>query len=167
GQVANNPDGSVAGVGDWRRQAEKVYENIGHLLRAAGATPASVVKETTWALSIDSWRQHGPPVRRAFYSGDFPASPLVEIPGLARRPEGRHEDHHLHHEDRGCPRRGGGARRGVPGGTPGQYLDRGQEPLPSGFLDRGRGRGRRVIAPEGGADAGGRTGWSIQTFASS
>ena len=25
GQVANNPDGSVAGVGDWRRQAEQVY----------------------------------------------------------------------------------------------------------------------------------------------
>jgi len=84
GQVANNPDGSVAGVGDWRRQAEKVYENIGHVLRAAGATPASAVKETTWVLSIDSWRQHGTPVRRAFYNGDFPASTLVEIPGLAR-----------------------------------------------------------------------------------
>jgi enamine deaminase RidA (YjgF/YER057c/UK114 family) len=84
GQVANNPDGSVAGVGDWRRQAEKVYENIGHVLRAAGATPASAVKETTWVLSIDSWRQHGPPARRAFYGGDYPASTLVEIPGLAR-----------------------------------------------------------------------------------
>jgi enamine deaminase RidA (YjgF/YER057c/UK114 family) len=84
GQVANNPDGSVAGVGDWRRQAEKVYENIGHVLRAAGATPASVVKETTWVLSIDSWRQHGAAVRRAVYKTDFPASTLVEIPGLAR-----------------------------------------------------------------------------------
>jgi enamine deaminase RidA (YjgF/YER057c/UK114 family) len=84
GQVANNPDGSVAGVGDWRRQAEKIYENIGHVLRAAGATPASAVKETTWVLSIDSWRQHGTPVRRAFYNGDYPASTLVEIPGLAR-----------------------------------------------------------------------------------
>ena len=84
GQVANNPDGSVAGVGDWRRQAEKIYENIGHVLRAAGATPASAVKETTWVLSIDSWRQHGAPARRAFYKGDFPASTLVEIPGLAR-----------------------------------------------------------------------------------
>ena len=84
GQVANNPDGSVAGVGDWRRQAERIYENIGHVLRAAGATPASAVKETTWVLSIDSWRQHGAPVRRAFYAGDFPASTLVEIPGLAR-----------------------------------------------------------------------------------
>ena len=84
GQVANNPDGSVAGIGDWRRQAEKVYENIGHVLRAAGATSASAVKETTWVLSIDSWRQGGTPVRRDFYKGDFPASTLVEIPGLAR-----------------------------------------------------------------------------------
>ncbi len=83
GQVANNPDGSVAGVGDWRRQAEKVYENIGHVLRAAGATPASAVKETTWVLAIDSWREQGAPVRRAFYKGDYPASTLVEIPGLA------------------------------------------------------------------------------------
>jgi enamine deaminase RidA (YjgF/YER057c/UK114 family) len=84
GQVANNPDGSVAGPSDWRRQAEKIYENIGHVLGAAGATPASAVKETTWVLSIDAWRQHGAPVRRAFYKGDFPASTLVEIPGLAR-----------------------------------------------------------------------------------
>jgi enamine deaminase RidA (YjgF/YER057c/UK114 family) len=84
GQVANNPDGSVDGTGDWRRQAEKVYENIGHVLRAAGASPASAVKETTWVLSIDAWRQHGAPVRRDLYKGDFPASTLVEIPGLAR-----------------------------------------------------------------------------------
>ena len=83
-QVANNPDGSVAGGGDWRRQAEKIYENIGHVLRAAGTTPAGAVKETTWVLNIDSWRQHGTPVRRAFYNGDYPASTLVEIPGLAR-----------------------------------------------------------------------------------
>jgi enamine deaminase RidA (YjgF/YER057c/UK114 family) len=84
GQVANNLDGSVAGVGDLRRQAEKVYENIGHVLRAAGATSARAVKETTWVLSIDDWRQHGTPVRRAFYNGEYPASTLVEIQGLAR-----------------------------------------------------------------------------------
>ena len=83
GQVANEPDGSVARPGDWRRQAEKVYENIGHVLRAAGATPASVVKETTWVLSIDAWREHRTPIRRAFYKSDVPASTLVEIPGLA------------------------------------------------------------------------------------
>jgi enamine deaminase RidA (YjgF/YER057c/UK114 family) len=84
GQVANEPGGAVASPGNWRRQAEKVYENIGHVLRAAGAGPASVVKETTWVLSIDEWRQHRTPVRRAFYQGDFPASTLVEIPGLAQ-----------------------------------------------------------------------------------
>lgn len=84
GQVANTPAGPVAGVGDWRRQAEQVYANIGHVLQAADASPAQVVKETTWVLDIASWRQHGTPVRRAFYQGDYPASTLVEIPGLAR-----------------------------------------------------------------------------------
>src|SRR5207245_10277284 len=71
GQVANEPDGSVSKPGDWQRQAEKVYENIGHVLRAAGATPATVVKETTWVVSIDGWRQHRTPGRRAFYKGAF------------------------------------------------------------------------------------------------
>jgi enamine deaminase RidA (YjgF/YER057c/UK114 family) len=84
GQVANTPDGTVAGIGDWRRQAEQVYANISHVLGAAGASPAQVVKETTWALDIASWRQHGTPVRRAFYQQEYPASTLVEIPGLAR-----------------------------------------------------------------------------------
>jgi enamine deaminase RidA (YjgF/YER057c/UK114 family) len=84
GQVANELDGSVAKPGDWRHQAEKIYENIGHVLRAAGATPATVVKETTWVVSIDAWREHRTAVRRAFYTGDFPASTLVEIPGLAQ-----------------------------------------------------------------------------------
>jgi enamine deaminase RidA (YjgF/YER057c/UK114 family) len=84
GQVANHPDGSVAGVGDLAQQAQKVYENIGHILQAAGATPGSAVKETTWVLNIEAWREHGTPVRRAFYAGDYPASTLVEIPGLAR-----------------------------------------------------------------------------------
>ena len=84
GQVANNPDGSVAGSGDLRRQAEKVYENIGHVLHAAGAASTHAVKETTWVCDIEAWRQHGAAMRRAFYQGDFPASTLVEIPGLAR-----------------------------------------------------------------------------------
>jgi enamine deaminase RidA (YjgF/YER057c/UK114 family) len=82
--VANRPDGTIAGVGDLRQQAEQVYANIGHVLRAAGATPAQAVKETTWVLDINAWRQHGTPVRRAFYGGDFPASTLVEITSLAR-----------------------------------------------------------------------------------
>lgn len=84
GQVANHLDGSVAGVHDLGQQAQKVYENIGHILEAAGATPGSAVKETTWVLDIEAWRQHGTPARRAFYAGDYPASTLVEIPGLAR-----------------------------------------------------------------------------------
>ncbi len=82
--MANNADGSVAGVGNLAEQAEKVYDNIGHILQASGATPGSAVKETTWVLDIEAWRAQGTPVRRAFYEGDYPASTLVEIPGLAR-----------------------------------------------------------------------------------
>lgn len=85
GQVGTTPDGSLAGgEGNWQRQAEQVYANIGSVLQASGATPGQAVKETTWVRDIASWRQHGTPVRRAFYQGDYPASTLVEIPGLAR-----------------------------------------------------------------------------------
>ena len=33
---------------------------------------------------VEAIRQHGAPVRRAFYQEAYPASTLVEIPGLAR-----------------------------------------------------------------------------------
>lgn len=84
GQVANNPSGFTVGIGSLCQQTEKVYENIGHLLQAVGGTPASVVKETTWVLNLEGWRQQGNFIRRAFYNGDFPASTLVQIPSLAR-----------------------------------------------------------------------------------
>ena len=84
GQVAWDAAGNIVGKGDVRAQAKQVFENLRGVLRAAGATPASVVKETTWVQSIDSWHQHGRAVRRGVYKTDFPASTLVEIPGLAR-----------------------------------------------------------------------------------
>ena len=37
---------------------------LADVLQAAGATPASAVKETTWVLDLEAWRQHGTPVRR-------------------------------------------------------------------------------------------------------
>ncbi len=82
GQVANIPNGSVAGIGDMQRQAEKTYENIDHVLRAGGTTPANVVKETIWVLDMEAWHQQGAPVRQAFYNGDFPAATLLGIQGL-------------------------------------------------------------------------------------
>lgn len=84
GQVANNPDGSIEGVGDYQQQGRKTYENIGHILAAAGGSSANVVKETTWVLDIDAWQAHNDPIRQAFYQGDFPASTLIEIPSLAK-----------------------------------------------------------------------------------
>jgi len=46
---------------------EKVYENIGHVLRPPARRRRAWWKETTWVLSIDSWGQHRGPVRRDFY----------------------------------------------------------------------------------------------------
>src|SRR3989454_3237492 len=52
---ADNPDGSVAGTGDSRRPGGEEYENIGHVLGAPAATPASVGEEATCVLSNRSW----------------------------------------------------------------------------------------------------------------
>jgi len=76
------PDGTVAGVQDWHRQAEKVYENIGHVLRAAGATPAHGGEKRPPGCSTlrpgasTALRYVVPSIQ-----GDYPASTLVEIPG--------------------------------------------------------------------------------------
>ena len=55
GQVANNPDGSTEGIGDMARQAEVAYQNVGHVLRAAGACPADVVREAMWVRDMAAW----------------------------------------------------------------------------------------------------------------
>lgn len=83
GQVANNPDGSTEGLGDMARQAQVAYQNVGHVLRAAGAHPADVVRETMWVRDMEAWHDHGAPVRGAFYGGDFPAATLLGIQQLS------------------------------------------------------------------------------------
>ena len=42
GQVANTPTGPVAGVGDWHRQAEQVYANIGACAADGGSLASQV-----------------------------------------------------------------------------------------------------------------------------
>ncbi len=85
GQVANNPDGSTEGIGDMARQAEVTYQNVGHVLRAAGARPADVVREAMWVRDMAVWNDIGAPVRAAFYEGLFPAATLLGIQQLSDR----------------------------------------------------------------------------------
>src|SRR4029077_13897818 len=63
-----------------------------------------------------------------------------------RRSVESHEDHDLHHQARGLPRRRAGPRRGLSGRPAGQHLDRGQGAVPPGFPARDRGYGGGVTA---------------------
>ena len=64
-------------------QAEQALRNVVSALRAAGATPADLVKMTIYVVDIKNntevWR-----ARREFFTGDFPASTLVEVRSLAK-----------------------------------------------------------------------------------
>src|SRR5439155_15893667 len=76
--------------------------------------------------------------------------PARGAPGGRWRSGEPHEDHHLHHEDRGFPPSRRGAPRDIPERAPGEHLDRGQKPVPPRLSDRSRRRGRGVTpTPKG------------------
>jgi enamine deaminase RidA (YjgF/YER057c/UK114 family) len=81
GMVARGKEGSVA-PGDEYDQAKLIFTKIRHLLEAAGGSMADVVKVTIFVTDIKErekvWR-----ARREFFTGDFPASTLVQVAALA------------------------------------------------------------------------------------
>ncbi|MBI2303150.1 MAG: RidA family protein [Chloroflexi bacterium] len=78
GQVAWDKDVKVVAVGDVRAQAEKAYENLSEILKAAGASFKDVVKITTFVVNPDDLpKLRG--VRERFFAGHVPASTTVCI----------------------------------------------------------------------------------------
>ena len=75
-------DGSLVGGGDVAEQARQVLRNLGAVLRAAGASPADVLKVTVYLTDIGD-RALINPVRREFFGESRPASTLVEVSALA------------------------------------------------------------------------------------
>lgn len=82
GCVPTDARGNVVGEDDVAAQARKVFENIGAILEAAGATFADVAKVTVYLTDIDD-RQAINPVRQEIFGGAKPASTLVEVSRLA------------------------------------------------------------------------------------
>ena len=83
GQVARPFEGGHTLVGDNEfAQAKQVFERIERICEAAGGSMADVVKMTIFMVDIrknaEVWK-----ARREFFSGDFPASTLVEVRSLA------------------------------------------------------------------------------------
>lgn len=82
GIMGYTPDGSMpSGI---VAQAAQAFENMRAVLEAAGGTLADVVKVTVYvgeeyALHREELRE----VRSRFFTGDYPASTLVQVAGFA------------------------------------------------------------------------------------
>ena len=85
GQVARPFEGGTGMVGkDEYEQARQIFSRIERIIKAAGGTMDNLVKMTIFVVDISKntevWR-----ARREFFTGDFPASTLVEVRSLAGR----------------------------------------------------------------------------------
>jgi len=84
GQVARPFEGGTGIVGnDEYEQTKQIFSRIDCIVKAAGGTMDDLVKMTIYVVDIrnntEVWR-----ARREFFTGDFPASTLVEVRSLAK-----------------------------------------------------------------------------------
>ena len=84
GQIPLDPvTGEMVGAGDVRRQTERVLENLGAVLAAAGASLASVVKTTIYLADLQDFGNVNEVYARYFPSAP-PARATVEVAGLPK-----------------------------------------------------------------------------------
>ena len=81
GVTACDEHSIVVGQGDTVAQAEKAFESLGEILRAAGFAPADVVKVTIYLTNVDD-RAAINPIRQKFFGSTRPASTLVQVSAL-------------------------------------------------------------------------------------
>ena len=81
GVIATDENGALVGAGDLAAQARAVFNNLGRVLEAAGASPRDVVKVTIYMCDV-SERLKMNEARRAFFGDHRPASMLLQVPAL-------------------------------------------------------------------------------------
>lgn len=81
GQTAADREGNVVGKGDAEKQAEQVFENLGAVLKAAGASFDNLVMTTTYLTDIKH-REAYNKVRLKYYTSSQPTSTLVVVKAL-------------------------------------------------------------------------------------
>jgi 2-iminobutanoate/2-iminopropanoate deaminase len=82
GVVPVDESGELVGGDDIVEQARIVFEGLGRVLAAAGASPQDIVKITLFLTDVDD-RPAINPIRQAFFGETRPASTLVEVSRLA------------------------------------------------------------------------------------
>src|SRR5918999_2275946 len=83
GQVAQDNNGNVVGVGDCEAQTRHVMSRILTIVEAAGATMQDVVKITTFLTQLDNYPAFNK-VRSETFPNSPPASSTVIVAGLVR-----------------------------------------------------------------------------------
>ena len=83
GQVALDAQGQLVGKGDLAAQTRQVFANLETALKDAGAAFANVVK-TNYYMRDASQVAIVRDIRSTYFTSEFPASTLVEVPRLAQ-----------------------------------------------------------------------------------
>jgi 2-iminobutanoate/2-iminopropanoate deaminase len=81
GMTARSQDQSST-EGDEYAQAKAIFTKIRHLVEAAGGNMADILKVTIFVTDIGQ-REKVWQARREFFTGNFPASTLVQVAALA------------------------------------------------------------------------------------
>lgn len=81
GMTARNAEGGVTGVGDVSAQTRQVCQNLQAAVEAAGGTLDDIARVDVYVRDITDFDAiHA--VRREFFTGDAPASTMVEVSGF-------------------------------------------------------------------------------------
>ncbi len=84
GQIPIDPQtGELAGAGDIRQQTHRVMSNLEAVLRAGGASLATVVKTTVYLVSLDDFTAMNE-VYASYFAKNPPARATVEVAALPR-----------------------------------------------------------------------------------
>ena|SRR5271168_360232 len=84
GQVGLDPEGNIAGPGDFGQQTEQVFRNLDTALKAAGAEFKDVVKMNIYVLDTSQLPVLREIRNRYVNTSNPPASTLVAVVRLAR-----------------------------------------------------------------------------------
>ena len=84
GMTARNREGTVTGVGDITAQTHQVCQNLRAAVEAAGGTLDDIVRVDVFVRDMADFQAiHA--VRRQYFTGEPPASTMVEVSGFVNK----------------------------------------------------------------------------------
>jgi len=82
GQASIDKNGDVVGVGNFDKQADRTFENLEWVLKAAGSDLSKVIKVNIYLTNISNFEKIVN-LRKKYFSAPYPADTIVEVSALA------------------------------------------------------------------------------------